>query len=266
VGNAKAFADHPLTDDLAAIILEVPPEPLMTPREETTAVIQRYADAAHKAGALFIFDEVVTGLRYGVTGAQGYYGITADLVTMSKAMANGYPCAALLGSRELMRVFEGGQVFLSTTFGANPIGLAACNATLQVLRETDALARLERWGNLIGQVLSDLTSVAHIPVRLRGMHARYVLDWQETPGIGTAAAWRTLWLQELCKHGVLASVPWFPMTCYTEALTKELAHAIAKTYDVLEAVATGAKAMHEALECPVIEDVFNQRYAAQAQS
>lgn len=261
VGSAHAHADHPLSENLAALILEVPPEPFGTPPDETAAVLRRYADAAHAAGALFILDDVVTGLRYGLAGAQGYYGVHADLITMSKAMANGYPCAALLGPRALMQAFDGGQVFLSTTFGANPIGLAACKATLAALHEPEPLARLKRFGGMVGQALNDYAAVSHVPASVRGMYARYVLDWDDVPNVGTAAEWRTLWLQELCKRGVLASVPWFPMTCYSEELTQELTQAIADTCGALEAVVDGKRAMQDALECPVIEDVFGQRYA-----
>lgn len=250
-----------LGDGIAAIMLEVPPEAFRVHIDETTHVINLYKKAAHDAGALFILDEVVTGFRYGLGGAQQYYDVQADLCAFSKGMANGYPCAAITGPRDLMRAFEGGSVFLSTTFGANPIGLAACKATLETLRDTDALTQLQTHGGALVHRMHEVLVDYDLPCTLRGNYARFVIDWHDKAGVATAAELRTLWLQELVKHGVIANVPWFPMCCYTEHTVNEIMAAVSHACEVLSDVTHCGAPIEQMLECPVIEEVF-RRYVA----
>ena len=250
-------------ENLAAIVVEVPPEPFSTHPNETKHILEVYRDTAHANGALFILDEVVTGFRYALGGAQEYYSITADLATFSKGMANGYPCAAITGPRHIMRHFEGGTVFLSTTFGAHAVGLAACKATINVLRNTKAHASLVTHGTALQHRLHELLETM-IPTvaTLRGNFARMVIDWHDAPGMATKDELRTLWLQETCKHGVLFGVPIFPMACWTEETVNKVmiaaSHGVTAVFNVIK----GVVPMGKALECPVISDVF-QRYEPQ---
>ena len=252
-----------VANDLACLMFEVPPEPWGTSAETTRASIQRYCDVAREWGGLAIIDEVVTGFRYDLGGAQAMYGVQADLACFSKGMANGYKLAALTGPRELMQVFDGGRVFLSTTFGGEATALAACKETLDVLQQTRALGHLRWYGSGVGNNLAGLLAKYAIPARLRGNYARMVLDWQAVPGIATADELRTLWLQELLRHGVLASVPIFPMCCYTADIAQELCLAFEAACSVLAQVVHEQRPIGDVLECPVITDVFQQRYAPQ---
>ena len=90
-----------------------------------------------------------------------------------------------------------------------------------------------------------------------------VLDWQDVPGMATADELRTLWLQELLRHGVLASVPIFSMCCWNEAIVAELCVAFEAACVVLAQVVHEQRPIGDVLECPVITDVFQQRYARQ---
>lgn len=255
--------DYPKTQPwraLAAIIVEVPPRPYNEDRTAVTAMLQWYKEQAHRRGALFIMDEIVTGLRYGIGGAQAYYGVQADIICMSKALGNGYPIAAILGSHELLKAFDGGEVFLSTTFGANCIGLAACKATLETLRETDALKTLEHYGSALVEKIAELFSLATMPCTIRGNYARFVFDWEDCNGID-AAILRTLWLQELCRAGVLANIPWFPMCSYDENVVNEILHAVENAVRIIGKVIKGDISINDVLECEIITDVFQSRYS-----
>lgn len=249
--------------DLAALILEVPPEHQGISIEDTTRTIRRYGDAVHMSSGVFILDEVVTGLRYGLGGAQQYYSVEADLITMSKALGNGAPVAAIMGRRDLMDAFEGGRVFLSTTFGANALGLAAARATLRILQKPAKLANLRQRGqDCIDGISLALDQYASVPVRLRGNFARFVFDFASISGVATTEELRTLWLQELCKQGILAGVPWFSMTCWNDKVTHKIINAVEGALSILDEVASGRQAIQELLEVPIIADVF-QRYARQ---
>ena len=162
-----------------------------------------------------------------------------------------------------MQAFDGGRVFLSTTFGGETTALAACKATLDVLDTTDALTQLAQCGMKLGCALSALFTIHDLPMRLRGNYARMVIDFDGIPGLVSADELRTLWLQELVKHDVLASVPLFPMTCYTAGIVEEVLSAADAACGVLAQVVHEQRPIGDVLECPVITDVFRQRYAAE---
>jgi glutamate-1-semialdehyde 2,1-aminomutase/spore coat polysaccharide biosynthesis protein SpsF len=86
----------------------------------------------HDNGAVLIFDEIITGFRFSLGGAQEYFNVTPDLGTFGKAMANGMPISTLVGKREIMDVFN--ESFLSFTFGGEVLSLAAAIATIKELK------------------------------------------------------------------------------------------------------------------------------------
>jgi glutamate-1-semialdehyde 2,1-aminomutase len=91
-------------------------------------------------GALLIFDEVITGFRMGIAGAQGFYGVTPDLATFGKAVAGGLPLSVVAGRREIMEQMFGGGVSFGGTFNGNPVSLAAADAALgELSRDGGAL-------------------------------------------------------------------------------------------------------------------------------
>lgn len=130
-GVRQAFAEH--GENIACIIVEpvagnmncIPPSPgfLETLREVCTA-----------SGAVLIMDEVMTGFRFGLQGAQGHYGIEADLTTLGKVIGGGMPVGAFGGKREIMeQIAPLGPVYQAGTLSGNPIAMAAGLATLDVI-------------------------------------------------------------------------------------------------------------------------------------
>jgi glutamate-1-semialdehyde aminotransferase len=247
-------------DDLAAIIVEVPPRAWDEPKEEVFDILAKYQDIAHDNGALFILDEVVTGFRYALGGAQEYYGITADLACFSKGMGNGYPVAAVTGAADIIRAFEGGKVFLSTTFGANPIGLAAARATIQTLQNARVYRDFVLRGTEAVETLAGMIQRYDIPVSLRGNHARFVLDFTAIEGVASFEQLRTLWMQEMGKEYVLAGVPYFPMVSWDANTLRHFFKASEQACVTVLDVVRGDMAIDDALEVPVITDVFSGRY------
>src|SRR5206468_1552365 len=135
--------------EIAAVIVEpvagnmgvVPPAPgfLEALREETS-----------RAGALLVFDEVITGFRVGWSGAQGRYGVTPDITCLGKIIGGGLPLAAFGGRRDLMeRLAPTGPVYQAGTLSGNPLSVAAGLQTLTGVREEPgAYERLEQLGAL----------------------------------------------------------------------------------------------------------------------
>lgn len=130
-----------IDDDTAAIILE--PMVFEAPRpgflEELRAICDR-------RGIVLVFDEMWTGFRLALGGAQEAFGVRGDLALFSKAVANGMPLSLLTGRGEIMRLLDK-DVFFFTTFGGEALSLAAAKATIRELRAWDVPAHLARQGN-----------------------------------------------------------------------------------------------------------------------
>lgn len=110
---------------------------------------------------LLVIDEVKTGFRVAKGGVQELYGVNADLCTFAKAIANGYPLAALAGREDLMRQIGDGVIH-GGTFTAHAVSLAAAEKTLQILDETTALADIESYGRELQAGLSAILLARNI--------------------------------------------------------------------------------------------------------
>ena len=132
----KALYPFQTRSDPACLIMEpvVNADPILPP----DGYLQGVRDLCTEYGVILIFDELVTGFRMHIGGAQTLYDVTPDLACFGKAMANGYPLSAVLGRRDLMNLLDEG-VFFSTTFGGEALSLAASLATIRKLQATDAL-------------------------------------------------------------------------------------------------------------------------------
>tara|TARA_Y100001933_G_scaffold211903_1_gene216852 strand:- start:1308 stop:2525 length:1218 start_codon:yes stop_codon:yes gene_type:complete len=132
-----------------------PPAPDFLPR------VRALADAA---GAVLVFDEIRTGFRLELGGAQARYGVTPDLTALGKAMANGYPITALVGCRTVMAAAQ--QTFISSTYFPNAMEMAAALATLDLLAGERVLERIRRRGERLAEGLAGLVRDAGLPVTL----------------------------------------------------------------------------------------------------
>jgi glutamate-1-semialdehyde 2,1-aminomutase len=128
---------------------------------------QEYLETARKLcdhyGVVMIIDEVKTGFRVARGGAQELFGVSADLCTFAKAIANGYPISAIAGRKDIMSRL-GPKVPQGGTYAAHPVSLAAASKALEIIAETDALERIESYGRRlqrgIGAIL-DSRAVEH---------------------------------------------------------------------------------------------------------
>jgi glutamate-1-semialdehyde aminotransferase len=156
--------------------------------------------AAHRHGALLIFDEIVTGFRWAVGGAQERFGVVPDLAAFGKGMANGLPLAAVVGPRELMREFD--DVFVSSTFGGDTLALAACLATLDEYRKHPVIEHLWRMGRRFQEGFSTLAARLGVPARVTGypVHPKIVFDHGSPE---TRRLLMSLFLQESAARGAI---------------------------------------------------------------
>ena len=153
--------------DVAAVLME----PVMC---NTGAILPKagYLDgvraACTRTGTVLIFDEVITGFRVSPGGAQQRLGITPDLATFGKAIASGFPVAALAGSADLMEMLAAGKVMHGGTYNAHPVGMAATAATLGLLADGKVHASIEARGSQLMAGMAEIFERKGIPARIQG--------------------------------------------------------------------------------------------------
>ncbi|WP_210318375.1 aspartate aminotransferase family protein [Aureimonas endophytica] len=121
------------------------------------------------AGILLIFDEVITGFRLGLAGAQGVFGITPDLSVFAKGLGGGFPVAAVGGRRDVMALVSDGTVSLAGTYTANGIAVAAANATLDELAVPGAYDRLYETSDRLRHGLAEIFARSGLPAHVVGL-------------------------------------------------------------------------------------------------
>jgi glutamate-1-semialdehyde 2,1-aminomutase len=208
--------DYNDLDSVRALLARYPGEIACLVLEAATALeepapgflegLRRLADAD---GFVLVFDEMITGMRWSAGGAQEVYGVTPDLSTWGKALGNGFPISALAGRRELLELgglrTERPRVFLlSTTHGPETSGLAAYLAVVRTYLQHDVVATMERQGRKLAAVVSAEIEEAGLAgfVEVLGRSSCLVFATRD-PDLRASQAYRTLFLQELLRHGVL---------------------------------------------------------------
>jgi len=163
------------TGEYAAVILEPIPHNIgcVLPTQEFAAGLRRICD---ETGTVLVFDEVITGFRHGLGGYQEKLGVTPDLTTLAKAIANGFPCAAIAGTRELMMQFAtgGGPVFFAGTYNGHPVGTAAAAATIAELEDGTVYEHIFGLGEHVRDGLSEIATRLGVPLYVAGYGSVFV--------------------------------------------------------------------------------------------
>jgi glutamate-1-semialdehyde 2,1-aminomutase len=182
--DLQAVEERLALGDVAAVIME----PTMC---NTSAILPRagYLEGVRAAcsgnGALLIFDEVITGFRLSAGGAQQRLGVVPDMATFGKALANGFPVAALAGRADLMDRFASGQVMHGGTYNGHPATMAATVATLQELAQGNVYELIERRGRRLMDGIADVLRRAEFPARVQGFPGIFHVAFGVTEPIET---------------------------------------------------------------------------------
>ncbi len=133
--------------------------------------VERIRELCTKHGIVMSMDEVITGFRLGLAGAQGYLGVTPDIATFGKALAGGIPFSALTGKGEILQLFEDRTVLGPGTFNGHPLGVRAALATLSILERDQGACYQAMW-RLQSRLMDGLREIAgrrSIPVLVHGV-------------------------------------------------------------------------------------------------
>lgn len=211
------FEKYP--NEISCVILE--PATTVEPKDN---FLNKVKEICHKNGAIFILDEMITGFRWDLQGAQHYYNVEPDLCTFGKGMANGFSVAALMGKKEIMELgglfHDRERIFLiSTTHGGEMCGLGALKETIDVYKELDVTGHMWSYGKKLvdgmNNISRELGILDYFYVEGTAVSPNYVCKNKEKE---ISLEFRTLFSQEMINNKVL--MPWIALSyCHT---SKEL--------------------------------------------
>jgi len=222
-------------EGIAAVIME--PVIVNPPKDN---FLQKVRDLCTKHGAVLIFDEVVTGFRMALGGAQEYFGVTPDLTTFGKGIANGMPLSVVCGKKEIMREFE--DIFVSSTFGGECLSLAAGLATIQEMRDKDTIGYI--W-NLGKELMNGLDNLGLKPI---GYPCR---PFYQLPN--NSPEMTSLFVQEMHRKGILIHSGPALNLCYSH--TQE---DIDKTLSAIERTLEDIRTDKVKLEGGIVQPAFRR--------
>lgn len=272
----KHFEEHP--GEIACVIMEpaTTTDPCSSNCSKARSLTEKCSDCpnnksnflnlvkelCHKNGALFILDEMITGFRWYLQGAQTWFGIEPDMSTFGKGMANGFAIAALTGKKEFMNV--GGikeegmeRTFLvSTTHGAEMPALGAFIETVNIYKEKNVIKHLWEYGaklfNGINEISKNLGTSDFF--YMDGGYANMNYITKDIEG-NISLPFRTLFAQEMINNGVL--MPWIAISySHSEETLKQTLIAIEKSLLIYKK--TLSEGIEKYLIGPVIKPVFRK--------
>jgi glutamate-1-semialdehyde aminotransferase len=220
--------------------------------------LEAVRDLAHRHGALLIFDEIKTGFRLALGGAQERFGVLPDLAAFGKAMTNGFPLAALVGRRDIMELLD--HVFFSFTAGGETVALAACRATVTKMEQQRVIEHIWTQGARLQDGLNQRVTRAGLSdfMWCKGTPPLNAVYFHKAGESATWWALKSLFQQECIRRGLL----------FTGDHNLSLAHGgkeideALRTYDaVIEITAAAIRdgSVERRLEGPAAEPVFRVR-------
>ena len=183
--------------NIAGVIME--PLPFEFPNNGYLQKVRQLCDISN---AILIFDEMVTGFRVSLGGAQEYFNVTPDLACFGKAIANGFPLSVLAGREKIMQTLD--RVFYTLTHGGETLSLAAAIAVLNKLEDENVLKRICFFGDKFKMGLQKIINKHNLCniMRLRGHPTIFILEFCDFEKYDKEQL-RTWYMQEILKHSVL---------------------------------------------------------------
>ncbi len=241
-----------LENKVAAVILE--PMNQEYPKDRFLDLVKQFT---HKAGAVLIFDEVITGFRYSKGGAQEVFGVIPDLSAFGKGIANGFPLSAVVGKKDIMMEME--KVFLSGTFGGELLSLAAARNVLTRHINEDICGDLLDKGTLLSQLTTSAIQENKLSnvVTLSGHPTWRFINWRATDSF-TAQEIRTYFMQEVFQEGILVLNTHNISQAHSEKIINKISEAYHRVFNKLEN-AINSDSLRDKLRATPLVPLFSVR-------
>ncbi len=235
--------------EIAAVMME--PMRTQSPPE---GYLQQVADLVRQHDAILIFDEVSTGFRPTAGGVQPQVGVVPDMAVFAKSISNGYPMGAVVGSRAVME--PAGNMFISSTYWSDTIGLRAALTTLREIRRRDVPTHVDQLGSQIKSQINTVAAEVGLDVKCGGLnfhpHLEFgVSDPRMKQKVGT------LFVQEMAKRGSHGYASFYLNAAQGSAELEQTVEAARETFTLIaEGLESGR--IDELLECELQTDSFRR--------
>ncbi len=212
-------------DRLAAVIME----PCRS-SDPAPGFLESVRDGAHDVGALLIFDEITIGWRLCYGGAHLKFGVSPDMAVFAKALGNGHPMAAVIGTGKAMSAAR--DSFISSTYWTESVGPVAALATLHKMSTTDVPGSVAESGGRVMGLWREHGKKHGIPLAIDGYpclpHFRFDNEQAEVL--------RTLYTQMMLERGFLAGPKFYPTLAHTESVVERYGKAVGEVFDEISCI------------------------------
>jgi glutamate-1-semialdehyde aminotransferase len=239
------------TKKYAAVIME--PMVLDSPNRGYLKGVRELCD---KYNTILIFDEMITGFRWALGGAQEYYGVTADIATYGKAASNGMPLALLCGKKKYMEAFD--KVFFSGTYLGETLSIAAAIETIKELRERKDEIYPYIWeqGNRMANAFNNYARKINLDAEMFGVGPRHNVRFNVDDDRGA----KDLFHQEMVKHGILFGTQIYICVAHNHKHINKTIKAMKESLDIVKK-ALDEDRLGEMLEGTRSAEIFKQSAA-----
>ena len=238
---------HP--GEVAAIMME----PVRSTLPES-GYLEGVKELAREYNVILIFDEVSCGWRMSIGGMQEYLGVTPDMSVFAKAMSNGYPMGAVVGSRAVME--PASRMFISSSYWSDNVGLAASLTTIRELKRRNSEARFEEIGEKLRAVVNNAIATVGLSGACTGLHSNPSVSL-ELPDETLAPQVKTLFIQEMSKRGIHCYMGFKGTLAHTDEDIRITGEAVLETLAVIKSGLDSGD-VDSLLECDIKKEPFRR--------
>lgn len=249
-GNREEFDEiiKNYGERLACVIME--PVRNSLPEDDFLEYVQK---GIHNAGGLLIFDEITIGWRLTFGGSHKLLNVTPDMAVFAKAMGNGHPMAAVIGTKEAMYGAE--DSFISSTYWTESVGPVAALASIEKMEKTRVWEHVEKMGTMLIDMWNRLAQKHNIPAVASGLPCLAHLTFTEYP-----LELKTLYTALMLEEGFLGNNAFYPTLAHTSEIMKQYEVAIDGVFEKMNAILKkdSYEAMLDAIGGPVCQSGFKR--------
>ena len=246
----EAVATH--KGEVAAIILEA-----ASGEEPKKGYLEELRALTEEEGIVLVFDEIIMGFRQHIGGAQAYYGVTPDLASFGKGMANGMPLSAIVGKAEIMHLMK--DIFYSGTFGGEALSLAASIATIDKMLAVNAIDKMHATGQKIANEVTALikqNKLEHV-FKMIGIAPWKIMAISGTESVADNVI-QTRFLTEMFRHGILTGGAHNICYAHNDEDVAKIIYAYDKTLSLIKEE-LDSNSIEKNLQVAPIQPVFKVR-------
>lgn len=239
-------------EEYAAVIME--PCNITPPQEGYLAGVKALCEQFQ---TVLIFDEVITGFRFALGGAQEYFNVTPHLACFGKAMGNGMPISAIVGQKDIMHEVE--EIFFSGTFGGEALSIAASLATIEKMEREPVLKNIWQFGQDLSQELDKIlieTSLQEV-IKPGGYAPWRILQFLPA-GVYSAFDVKTFFIQEMIKRGILINSSFNINYAHSDFDKYKCVKALQETLSLIQGHIANSTLLQN-LQSPSIQPLFKVR-------